>query len=116
MFGEANFPFKSVIALVALEWSFPSVRPHVSLQIIRSSASVVALVAFERSLSCVHPHHVNFQLTRMNTRIIARCASLWLFTRVRLLALLQVTRCCSFIFTLIAMVLFLISVRLLVSL
>ena len=71
MFGEANFPFKSVIALVALEyrsnmnfrmfykilltfvdfaamvaleWSFPSVRPHVSLQIIRSSASIVALV------------------------------------------------------------------------
>ena len=44
MFGEANFPFKSFIAFVALEWCFPSVRPHVSLQIIRSSASIVALV------------------------------------------------------------------------
>ena len=104
MFGEANFPFKSVIALVALEWSFPSVRPHVCLQMIRSSASVVALVAFERSLSCVHPHHVNFQIKRSNARIIAQCAPVWLFTRVRLLVILQVGCICCLVFALIAMV------------
>ena len=61
----------SLAALVALEWSFPSVRPHVRLQITRSSASIVALVTFERLLSCVLPHHVNFQLRSCNARKIA---------------------------------------------
>ena len=90
MFGEANFPFKSVIALVALEWSFPSVRPHVCLQMIRSSASVVALVTFERLLSRVHHHHMNFQITSLNARVLACCASVWLFARVRPLVRHQV--------------------------
>ena len=82
--------FVGFAALVALEWSLPRVRPHVPLQSIRSNASVVALVTFERLLSCVLHHHMNFQLRSCNARKIARCAPVWLFTRVRLLVLLKV--------------------------
>ena len=67
-----------------------SVRPHVPLQITRSRASVVALVTFERFLSGVFPHHVNFQFRSFDARILAYCAPMWLFTRVRLLVRLQV--------------------------
>ena len=49
-------------AMVALERSLPRVRPHVLLQITRSSASIVALVAFERLFSGVLSHYVNFQM------------------------------------------------------
>ena len=102
MFGEVVLPFESFFALVALEWSFHSMCLRVALQMNRLSASVIALVTFEWFLSCVHPHHVNFQTTRFNARIIARCAPLWFFTRVSLVVLNQVTRCYGFIFTLIA--------------
>ena len=100
MFRKISFLLVSFAALVALEWSFPSVLPHVPLQmarlranivalvtferlfsvvlchhvnfqITRFSASKVALFAFERLLSCMHPHHVNFQITSSNARIIA---------------------------------------------
>ena len=60
MFYKIFLLFVGFAAFVALEWSFPSVRPHVSLQIIRSSASVLALVTFEWLLSCVLPHHMDF--------------------------------------------------------
>ena len=103
---EAPLLFEIFITLVALEWFFPRVRPHVPLQSIRSSTSVVALVTFERLLSCVLPHHVNFQIAGLNARILARCAPLWLFTRVRHLVLHQIARCYGFIFTLIALVQF----------
>ena len=86
---EAPFFFESLIALVALEWSLHSMLPHVPLKITRSRASVVALITFERLFSCVL-HHVNFQFRSFNARILAHCASMWLFTRVRLLVLLQV--------------------------
>ena len=79
---EVNFPFEGSITLVALEWSFQGVRLHMTLQDARTSTSVVALVALERLLCCVHPHHVNFQITSCNARIIAQCATLWLFTRL----------------------------------
>ena len=52
--------FEIFTTLVALEWFFPSVLPHVFLQSIRSSASIGALVTFERLFSGVLPHHVNF--------------------------------------------------------
>ena len=71
MFYKILLLFVGFAALVALEWSLPRVRPHVRLQSIRNSASIGALVAFERLLSCVHPHHVSFQITRLNARIIA---------------------------------------------
>ena len=87
---EALLMLERFITLVALEWLFPSVLPHVILQSVRSSASVVALVTFERLFSGVFPHHVNFQINSLNARIIARCAPVWLFTRVRHLVLLQV--------------------------
>ena len=90
MFSKIALLLVSLAALVALEWSFPSVRPHVPLQITSCSASVVALVTFERLLSCVLPHHVNFQMNSSIARIIACCAPVWLFTRVRLLVSLQV--------------------------
>ena len=90
MLFESSLVCVSLVALIALEWSLPSVLPHVLLQITRRSASVVALVTFERPFPCVHRHHVNFQITSLNARILARCASLWLLTRVRLLVDLQV--------------------------
>ena len=93
---KVNFPFEVSITLAALELSFQGVRLHMTLQDARTCTSVVALVALERLLSCVHPHHVNFQITSCNARIIAHCASLWLFTRVRLRV--------GFMFTVIALV------------
>ena len=86
---EALLMLERFITLVALEWLFPSVLPHVFLQIARRSTNIVALVTFERLFSCVLPHHVNFQITRLNARKIARRAPVWLFTRVRLLVCLQ---------------------------
>ena len=71
MFYKILLMFVSLAALAAPEWSRPSVRLHVLLQIARRSTSVVALVTFERLLSCVHPHHMNFQTTRSSARIIA---------------------------------------------
>ena len=90
MLFESSLVCVSLVALIALEWSLPSVLPHVLLQKARSSASVVALVTFERLFSGVLPHHVNFQITSSIARILACCASVWLFTRVRLLVPLQV--------------------------
>ena len=101
---EAILPSERFITLVALEWFFPSVLPRVFLQITRSNASIAALVTFERLFSCVHPHHVNFQFTRSNARIFAAFASVWPFTRVRLVVPLQLACFCCFIFTLIAVV------------
>ena len=86
---EAPLLFERFITLVALEWFFPSVLPHVFLQMTRSSASVVALIAFEWLFSCVHPHHVEFQMRSLNARILTYGASLWLFTRVRLVVPLE---------------------------
>ena len=70
-------------ALVALERLLPRVRPHVALQVTRRSASIIALVTLERLFSCVHHHHVSFQLTSLNAGILASCASVRSFPRVR---------------------------------
>ena len=99
---EALLMFKRFIASVALERFLPSVLPRVLVQITRRGTSIVALVTFERLFSCVHPHQVFFQMGSCDARILARCATLWLFTRVSLVVLNQVTRCYGFIFTLIA--------------
>ena len=104
MFYKIPFLLVSFVALVALEWSLPRVRPRVPLQITRRSASIVALVTLERPLSWVLPHHVIFQVTRLNARIIAWSAPVWLFTRVRLLVTLQAACSCCIIITLIALV------------
>ena len=101
---EASLLFERFITAVALEWFFPGVLPHVSLQSIRSSASIVALATFKRLFFRVLPHDVNFQIPSLNARVLACCASVWLFTRVRLLVPLQVACFCCFIFTLIAMI------------
>ena len=90
MFCEFRLPFVSFLALVALEWSRHHVLSHVAFQIARSGASKIAQVTLERPLSCVLLHHVNFQLTSSDARILAPCAYLWLFTRVRHLVGLQV--------------------------
>ena len=89
MLFDRSLHFVSLGALVALEGSLPSVRPHVLVQITRSGANIVALVTFERLFSGVFYHHVNFQITSCNARILARCASVWLFSRVRPLVSLQ---------------------------
>ena len=86
---EALLMFERFIALVALEWFFPNVLHHVLLQITRRSACIVALVTLERLFSGVLCHHVNLQITNCNARILARCASVWLFFRVRPLVSLQ---------------------------
>ena len=95
--------FVSFVALVAVEWPLHGMRPHVALQITSCSASIVALVTFERLFSgLVLSHDVNFQINSLNARILAHCASMWLFTSVRLLVSFQVARLCCFVFTLIA--------------
>ena len=86
---QIRIRFVSFLALVALEWSLHHVRSHVGFQMARLGGCIVALVTLERLLSCVHPHHVSFQMGSCDARILARCASLWLFTRVRLLVRLQ---------------------------
>ena len=62
MAGERFVVFESLLALVALEWFFPSVLPRVFLQLVRSSTSIVALVTFERLFTGVLSHNV-FPLT-----------------------------------------------------
>ena len=66
MLFESSLVGVSLVALIALEWSLPSVLPHVLLQITRSSESKVALVTFERLFSGVLSHYVNFQMNRLN--------------------------------------------------
>ena len=66
MFYEILLLCVGFTAMVALERSLPRVRPHVPLQITRSSASIVALVAFERLFSGVLSHYVNFQINKLN--------------------------------------------------
>ena len=89
MFCKILLTGKNLAALVAFEWSLTIVRPRVTLQITRLSGCVVALVTLERLLFCMLRHNVAFQVTSCDARILARFASLWLFTRVPLLVPLQ---------------------------
>ena len=84
--------FCCVLALLHwLHWkAFPSVRPHVALQITRSNTREVALVTLVWFIPCVLSHHVPFQITSSNTGILAHCASVRLFSRVGLFVILQV--------------------------
>ena len=84
------FLFERFNTLVALEWSFPSVRSHVLLQMTGFGASIVALVTFERFFSGVLSHFVDFQFSSCDARILAACASVWLFSGVCPLVPLQV--------------------------
>ena len=68
----------SFAAFVAPERFLPTVRPHVLLQVTRSTR-VVALVTLEWLFSCVLHHQVLFQLTSLNAGKLAHCASLRLF-------------------------------------
>ena len=85
MFCEVPLRFVVFLALVALERSLHHVSYHVNFQIARLGGSKVALVTSERSFSCVLLHHVDFQIASLNARKVTHCASVWLFTRVRLL-------------------------------
>ena len=75
MLCETSLVFVSFVALVALERLFPSVRPHVALQMTGRNACEVALVTLVWLFSCVHPHHVLFQIASCNAGILAQCAS-----------------------------------------
>ena len=88
MSDKIFFMFVSLAALVALELSLPCVRLYMLLQI--RNASIVALITFERFFTGVLSHDVGFQITSLNARKLACCASVWLFSRVRLLVPLQV--------------------------
>ena len=111
MLFKGSLVCERLTALVALERSLPSVHPHV--QITRRSTSIVALVTLVRLFSLsVLSHHVNSQMSRPNARILAHCAYLRFFSRVRHLVALQVACICCFVFTLIAIVQFSPSVRL----
>ena len=89
MFCEGLFAFVCFAALVALERLFPTVRPHVALQITRRRASVVALVTLVWLYSCVLAHHVNIQLVSCNAGKLAHCASVRFFPRVSPFVILQ---------------------------
>ena len=89
MFCEIILLCVSFAAFVAPERLFPTVRPHVTLQMTRRSASVVALVTLEWLFSCMLPHHVNFQLLSSNAGKLAYCASVRFFPRVGSFVLLQ---------------------------
>ena len=82
MFCKTSLFFVSFAASVALERPLPSVRTHMALKMTGSYASEVALVALVWLFSCVLPHHVLFQSTSRNARILAHCASVRLFPRV----------------------------------
>ena len=71
MFCERTLSSVSFAAFVAPERLLPSVCPHVALQLITCSASVVALVTLVWLFSCMVSHHVIFQLTSLNTGILA---------------------------------------------
>ena len=62
--------------------AFPGVRPHVTLQITRRSASEVALFTLEWLFSRMIAHHVPFQIANFNAGILAHCASVRMFSRV----------------------------------
>ena len=87
MFCKIFLSGVNLAALIALEWSLPSVHPRMPLQITRLSGCIVALVTLERFLLCMLPRYMEFQLASSDARILARGASLWLFTGVRLLSL-----------------------------
>ena len=86
---QMRIQFGSFLALVALEWSPHHVRSHVISQIARVDGSKGGLVTSERPLFCMLLHHVKFQITSCNARILTICASMWLFTRVRPLVPVQ---------------------------
>ena len=90
MFCEVVHLAVSFAAFVAPERLFPTVRPHVTLQFIRRSASEVALVTLVGFFSCMLPHHVNFQFISSNAGKLAHCASVRLFPRVSPFVVLQV--------------------------
>ena len=89
MFCEIRLFLVSFVALVALEWLFHSVRPHVALQMARSNACLVALVTLFWLFACMLPHHVIFQMTSSNAGKLAHCTSVRLFPRVGPFVLLQ---------------------------
>ena len=60
MFSDIILSSKSFVAFVTPERLFPSVRPHVVLQMTGRGTSVVALVTLEWLFSRMLPHHVNF--------------------------------------------------------
>ena len=82
MFCKVSLSSVNFVAFVAHERPLSSVRPHMALQVIRSSANVVALVTIVWVFSCVLPHHVIFQTTSCNAGKLAHCASVRLFLRV----------------------------------
>ena len=90
MFRKIPFICESLTTFVALERLLSRVHPHVTLQMIRSSASVIPLVTHEWPFSSVHPHHSNFQLTSLNEGKLTHCASVRLFPRVGPFVLLQI--------------------------
>ena len=87
---EISLFLVSFAAFVAPEGLFPTVRPHVLLQITRRDTSVVALVTLEWLFSCMFPHHVLLQFTSLNAGKLAHCASVRLFPRVGPFVLLQI--------------------------
>ena len=78
---EAPMASTSILSFSA-QGVFPTVSPHVLLQVTRRGASKVALVTLEWLFSCMLPHHVNFQITSLNAGILAHCASVRLFPRM----------------------------------
>ena len=90
MFRQLIFPCESFVAFVALERPLTCVHLYVALQFIRSYTIVVAMVTLDGLLSYVHPYYVNFQITLCYAGKLARCASVWLFSRVDHFVLLQI--------------------------
>ena len=82
MFCELAILYVSFAAFFEFETLFPSVRPHVALQMIRSSGNVHAFIALVRLFSCMLPHYMSFQVSHCNAVILAHCASVRLFSRV----------------------------------
>ena len=82
MLLERSLASVSLVALITPEWFFPRMLPHVLLQITRRLASIDALITLERLFCCMLSHNVTFQFNSCNARILAQCASLWLFSRV----------------------------------
>ena len=82
MFCKTLLVLVSFAAFVALEWSFPTMCPQMTLQVTRVTRSEVTLVALVWLFCCVIRFNVLLQMTDFDAGIIAQCASVGLLSRV----------------------------------
>ena len=82
MFCKIPLVLVSFAAFVALELSFLTMCPQMTLQVTRGSRSVGTLVTLVWLFCCVIHHDMSFQIPKVGAGIIAHCATVGLFSRM----------------------------------